>query len=189
MGSSASFAVSLVGGLLQAFNIPNLTKDLVCRWSFECEKLFHGKPSGIDNSICTFGGAILFKAGQIIERLDHLNDFKIVLVYTNVPRNTKLLVGKTSGRRSQFPEIMENIIDAIDKISLKQWSQIKNNDDYDRIQTLVTINQNLLNSMGAGHFAIDDIVQIASNFNLSAKLTGAGGGGTVFILLKPGRYL
>lgn len=184
MGSSASFSVSLTAALLKAFDVLNLTKELVSKWSFECEKLFHGKPSGIDNSICTYGGAILFKNGQIIEQLNELKSFDIILVYTNVARNTKELVAKTSSRLAQFPEIMDNILDAIDKISLTQWSQIKN-DDYNKIQTLVTINQNLLNSIGAGHEAIDDIVKIANEFDLAAKLTGAGGGGTVFILPKP----
>lgn len=46
MGSSASFSVSLAGGLLKAFNVSNLTKELVCSYSFECEKvLFFGQIS------------------------------------------------------------------------------------------------------------------------------------------------
>lgn len=118
--------------------------------------------------------------------MNELSGFEIILVYTNVPRNTKKLVAKTSSRREQFPTVMGNILDAIDNISLTQWSQIKNGDDHEKIQTLVNINQNLLDSMGAGHQTIDDIVQTAAKYSLASKLTGAGGGGTVFILLKPG---
>ena len=42
--------------------------------------------------------------------------------------------------------------------------------------------------MGAGHHAIDDILQVASGLDLAGKLTGAGGGGTVLILLRPGIF-
>lgn len=40
----------------------------------------------------------------------------------------------------------------------------------------------MLNSLGVGHPAIDKIVECAKKYGLSAKLTGAGGGGTVVIL-------
>ncbi len=43
------------------------------------------------------------------------------------------------------------------------------------------MNHHLLNSLGAGHSAIDKIVECAKKYGLSAKLTGAGGGGTVII--------
>jgi mevalonate kinase len=100
MGSSAAFSVSLAAALIQAIANPDeLDRSLVSRWAFESEKLFHGKPSGIDNNICTFGGAILYQNGQIKERMNQVNFLPLLLVYTNVKRNTKLLVEKTSGRR------------------------------------------------------------------------------------------
>lgn len=43
------------------------------------------------------------------------------------------------------------------------------------------MNQHLLNSLGVGHSAIDKIINCAAKYGLSAKLTGAGGGGTVII--------
>lgn len=68
LGSSAAFCVSLSGALLalsDAFSIDRQTKgwlelelselELVNKWALEGEKIIHGKPSGIDNTVSTFG--------------------------------------------------------------------------------------------------------------------------------------
>lgn len=85
LGSSASYCVCLSTALLVAsgrITLPSLRADpgsvlpstgvsatdgetnvslsaqelkLICNWSLEAEKLVHGKPSGIDNSVCTYG--------------------------------------------------------------------------------------------------------------------------------------
>lgn len=68
LGSSASFSVALSAALLalsdsvkldfshqgwQMFEDSEL--DLVNKWAFEGEKILHGKPSGIDNTVSTYG--------------------------------------------------------------------------------------------------------------------------------------
>jgi len=79
LGSSAAYAVSLTNGLLATFQLRACSlscvecnrktpckrqRDLINSWSFQAEKIAHGTPSGIDNSVSTFGGAISFKKGE-----------------------------------------------------------------------------------------------------------------------------
>ena len=68
LGSSAALCVALSAALLslsdslkldfshqgwQTFGDSEL--DLVNKWAFEGEKIIHGRPSGIDNTVSTFG--------------------------------------------------------------------------------------------------------------------------------------
>lgn len=99
LGSSAAFSVSLTGALMKLFSCYQGDKQLVSDWAYQCEQIFHGRPSGIDNSICTFGGAILFKNGKVVEHRLDLPQLPIILVHTNVQRNTKVLVESATKRR------------------------------------------------------------------------------------------
>ena len=99
LGSSAAFSVALTGALFVALGHNVDDKQSVSDWAYQCERLFHGKPSGIDNSICTFGGTLLFKQGKVVDKLDSLLNLNALLVYTNVQRNTKVLVGNLINRK------------------------------------------------------------------------------------------
>ena len=75
MGSSASYSVALAAALLQAVkpeicgagNISSVDgepgsvalRTEANKWAFECERLFHGAPSGIDNTVCSLGTTYL----------------------------------------------------------------------------------------------------------------------------------
>ncbi|MED6181994.1 hypothetical protein PIB30_024623 [Stylosanthes scabra] len=67
LGSSASFCVALAAALLACTDFVSLDLkqqgwqsfqerqlDLVNKWAFEGEKIIHGKPSGIDNSVSAY---------------------------------------------------------------------------------------------------------------------------------------
>ena len=51
---SPSTALSATGGETNV-SLSAHDLELICKWSLEAEKLVHGKPSGIDNSVCTYG--------------------------------------------------------------------------------------------------------------------------------------
>jgi mevalonate kinase len=77
LGSSASYSVCVATALLQLNGYLSAGKgldvaaqrDLVNQWAFQAEKVIHGNPSGIDNTVSTLGGAVMFRKGEKIEPL------------------------------------------------------------------------------------------------------------------------
>src|SRR5699024_9896917 len=63
LGSSAALAVAVVRAVDQHFRI-GLSDDQVCRLAYECEKIAHGTPSGIDNTVATYGRTIAYRRGE-----------------------------------------------------------------------------------------------------------------------------
>lgn len=102
LGSSAAFGVAISGALLKLFNgseqDPKL--DSINKWAFKSELIFHGKPSGIDNSIATFGGTLSFHDG-CNQLLPKTGLSKLIIVQTKIQRNTKALVSRTIERKNK----------------------------------------------------------------------------------------
>lgn len=188
LGSSSSYIVSLAKAMFDACQI-KIDKSCFNKWCFEMDKLFHGKPSGVDNSICTYGGAILFGQGKIIEQLKHdeVPALKMILVNTNVPRNTKNIVQRCRTRLDLLPNISEPILNLFSAVSEQVWTSLKT-EQYKCLSILFEINQNLLNCLDVGHERIDFVINIARRYNFTSKLSGAGGGGIVMIYLY-GKFL
>lgn len=219
LGSSASFAVTAAASLIHYVKskIPqkNVSKtcykpsewnsdliefterdlNLICQWSFSAEKIIHGTPSGLDNTVCTYGFVVEYRKGTPPNKMKMDHPFNLLLVNSNVPRETKQLVMRVGERRKQFPQIMDPILDAMDAVSktvLERMGKLRtltSVDDvvevYNDLADIWSMNQSLLDAVGVGHKKLTEIMQILSGYNLSGKLTGAGGGGYAICLVPP----
>ncbi|XP_018008105.1 mevalonate kinase-like [Hyalella azteca] len=183
--------------------------ELASKWTFTSETIMHGSPSGIDNTTCSMGGVVSFKDGDI-HSLGPCG-LQIMLVNTKIPRSTKALVDSVRQKLQQYPKIINPILQAIDSLSeeslliLKQLSTLPSSESnghepvetetdvasesvlYQNLGNLITINHSLLCALGVSHPSLEKVVQLADEFGLPAKLTGAGGGGFAYILLPKHR--
>lgn len=197
LGSSASYSTALAAVLLARCDVVRhpLSSDnraLISAWAFQAECILHGRPSGIDNTICTYGGAVLFKGGKVTDTLESIPSYRVLLVNTQVPRNTKALVAGVKTRHDKFPEVIKPVLDSIEAISETFWKLLKGspsgteNNIFPKALELVGMNQSLLNCLGVGHPQLDRVARVAVSHGLAAKLTGAGGGGCALLLCHAG---
>ncbi|XP_047683134.1 mevalonate kinase isoform X1 [Prionailurus viverrinus] len=205
LGSSAAYSVCVASALLTACEeIPNPLKDgepasrwtvedleLINKWAFQGERVIHGNPSGVDNAVSVWGGALRYQQGKI-SLLKRLPALRILLTNTKVPRSTKALVASVRSRLLKFPEIVAPVLTSIDAISLEcermlgEMVAAPAPEHYLVLEELIDMNQHHLNALGVGHASLDQLCQVTMAHGLHSKLTGAGGGGCGITLLRPG---
>ncbi|XP_032327292.1 mevalonate kinase isoform X2 [Camelus ferus] len=152
--------------------------------------MIHGNPSGVDNAVSTWGGALRYQQGKI-SSLKRPPALQILLINTKVPRSTKALVAGVRSRLLKFPEIVAPLLTSIDAISLEcervfgEMAAAPTPEHYLVLEELIDMNQHHLNALGVGHASLDQLCQVTMAHGLHSKLTGAGGGGCGITLLRP----
>ena len=68
LGSGAAVTVALTRALSTHIHYP-MTDEQVNAFAYEIEKLHHGTPSGIDNTVITYAKPVYFIKGQTMETL------------------------------------------------------------------------------------------------------------------------
>ncbi|KAI6239078.1 hypothetical protein M3Y99_00610800 [Aphelenchoides fujianensis] len=266
LGSSGAFCVCIATALLQTAGLippPSIPVDdegsltwdevhldMIRKWSAAAESLIHGRASGLDAAVCTYGGVASYKPGKRIENLQNVPDLKVILVNSRVERNTSRLVQTVRERFKKFPKkppafcsgqvpdengsgIVENggrsatltpsFAPEVDHHNLQpvsaggrssslssyvaggkrgsttsaisgtsglgdpRASSERNEltNTFSKLNDLCRINNQLLIALGVGHAKVDQICTLLGRYGIHPKMTGAGGGGSVFAFLKP----
>ncbi len=187
LGSSAAVVVASIAAVLDLYG-ETLTKNVISSIAFESEKITHGRPSGIDNSIATYGGLLKFQNGNLHHKsLKH--SIPLIVGNTKVARNTKKLVRGVADLKNQHSIIIDNLLKTMGEIAEEAEVCIENR-DLEKLGEILDINQGILDSIGVGHGELSNYIWLARKAGaLGAKLTGAGGGGCMIALAKDTKSL
>lgn len=186
LGASAAFAVALIRAMDRLYEL-ELDDEQVNGLAFECERLAHGTPSGIDNSLATYGRPLVYRrnskpAASMIE----VAAPPIVVASCVRPGSTRRQVAGVRERRERYPEYYAAIFDQIDALAGEGLACLRSC-DYGRLGELMNICQGLLNAIGVSTPELEAMIGIARDAGSSgAKLTGAGGGGSIVALCPDG---
>ena len=180
LGGSAAMAVAIVRALDKHFKL-GLSDDEVNRLAFESEKVAHGSPSGLDNTLACYGRALVFRPGDppLVEPLNIREPIPAVIGMTGYEGLTAKTVGRVREAWQQDKKLYERIFDQIDALTLRGVQAIQDN-DLATLGELMNICQGMLNALQVSTPELEKLVDIArENGALGAKLTGGGGGGSI----------
>lgn len=186
LGSGAAVTVALIRAY-SAFLGKPLPDEKVNALAFEIEKLHHGTPSGIDNTVITYALPVYFQrkpAGPTIESFNVPEPFQIVIGDTGVRSPTAVSVGDVRKGWQAQPEYFERLFDKIGSVSADARKIIEAGQP-SQLGSLMDENQTLLLQMGVSSDALDRLIQAARSAGaLGAKLSGGGRGGNMIALVS-----
>jgi len=192
LGSSAAVTVSCVAAMMASKG--KFNHEAVAKKSFAVELKVQGSASPTDTSTSTHGEGVIVspeKLDGFLWRIEHGDNawnmhhcdvpkLRFVVGYTGIHAATgplvagvRSLVESNKDARRSIDRIGEIVMDGVEALS-KQ--------DKKRLGQLMNEDHELLNGLGVGHSALEELVVAARPLSFGAKLTGAGGGGSMIAL-------
>ena len=183
LGSGAAVSVAVMRALAGYLG-QTLPDEQVSTLAFEVEKLHHGTPSGIDNSVVTFARPVYFIKGQPIEILAPGSPFFLVVGDTGIPAPTKESVADVRRLWQAQPARIDPLLDAIGDLSAAARGNLLTG-DWQAMGALMNANHTLLQELTVSCPALDNLVAAAMDSGaLGAKLSGGGRGGNMVALVN-----
>ncbi len=183
MGSSAATSTAVCRALSGHLGV-DLDANEISELVFEAEKIVHGTPSGIYNTVVAYEMHVYFINGQNPDTSEPGKLFRLVIGDTGIEAPTKETVANVRKAWQNEPGLMEGYFDEIEKITRNGKIAIESG-NAEQVGELMDENHELLNSIGVGHKILEELVEIAREKGaLGAKLTGGGGGGNMVALAE-----
>ncbi len=192
MGSSASITVAMLTALLAMKD--ELKEEKIAKLGFEVEYRTQGSASPIDTSTVTHGKGILVhrekkdnflwkvEKGELRWYIHHIEvpSLKLVVGFSGIKGSTRDMVNKVR-RFYNWNSFARDVIRDIGKITMEAIEPLQN-EDYERIGELMNEDNKLLTILGVNHPMLKRMINASLKHSYGAKLTGAGGGGSIIAL-------
>ena len=183
LGSGAAVSVAIIRALSMFLGC-SLADEQVSALAFEVEKLYHGTPSGIDNTVITYARPVYFAKHQPIETLHVAAPFIIVIGDTGIASPTKQVVDDVRKLWQAETEQYEKIFNAVGEIVLNARHAIENG-NISALGPLMDENNSLLQVMRVSSPELDRLITASRAAGaLGAKLSGGGRGGNMIALVR-----
>ncbi len=183
LGSGAAVSTAVTRAVAQHFAV-ELTSEGVSSLVFEVERLHHGTPSGIDNTVIAYERPVYFLRGERLETFHVGCAVTLLIGDTGTASPTKDVVGAVRQARQRDRERHEDLFDRVGAIAV-EVRQAMESGDLGTVGLMMDENHRLLQEMDVSSPLLDSLVEVAKRRGaLGAKLSGAGRGGSMIALVS-----
>ena len=182
LGSGAAVSAAAIRALASLFG-REITNDELNRLIFEVEKIHHGTPSGIDNTVVVYERPVYYRKGNELRFLTFGQPCHFVIADTgraSMTREAVNLVRQGYDKRGSeteaiFQKISSVVVDALSALERGMHSQVGG---------LMSENHLLLQQLGVSSNELDQLVDVSVTAGaMGAKLSGGGLGGNMIALV------
>jgi len=183
LGSGTAVSTALIRALAEFLGCPMETAELSAL-VFEIEKIHHGTPSGIDNTVVAYAQPVYFRRGQPVERLAVGAPFTLLIGDTGIRSSTREAVEQVRESRRRDPAHYDALFDQIGDVANQARRAIEAG-RVDALGPLMDENHELLIELGVSSPELDELVESARfGGAMGSKLSGAGRGGNMVALVE-----
>ncbi|NJL54702.1 mevalonate kinase [bacterium] len=182
MGSGAAVSTATARAVLAAYEQAIPLKELNAI-VYEAEQLYHGRPSGIDNTVIVYESPVFFVRGKAPELLRFASPQQILIADTGVEAPTRTAVNDVAQLLKKDQAAPINVLDAITDLVHQARSALEAGSTV-ALGQLMTENHRLLQRLTVSSPELDRLAQAAQDAGAyGAKLSGGGRGGNMIALV------
>ena len=188
LGGSSALAVAILRAADEAYGL-QLSDGRINELAFECEKTAHGTPSGIDNTVATYGAPLLYQRqqdeAQQQARFTNVTlgqPLEMVIGVTGKESLTADTVARVRASWQQYPDRYESLFDQIGQLTTIGHDALQEG-RLEELGELMNLCHGYLNALQLSTPELEELVHLARRHGaIGAKLTGGGGGGSMIAL-------
>ncbi|MCB0035656.1 MAG: mevalonate kinase [Anaerolineales bacterium] len=207
LGSGAAIAACIIRALAQHLGRADLATDMaVSAMTYEVERIHHGTPSGIDNTVVSYERPVYFVRDLAVsdsatyqraldvglalyppalETFHAHTPLHILIANTGISAPTKESVGDVRRQWLETPAPFNQLFAACGDIAQEARTAIEQGQS-GRLGELMWANHEHLRQMTVSSAELDTLVEAAKQAGaLGAKLSGGGRGGNMIALVQP----
>jgi mevalonate kinase len=186
LGSGAAVSTAIVRALASAAG-RSLTPAQVSAIVFEVERIYHGTPSGVDNTVIAYECPIFFRRGSDPVMLAVGAPLHFLIADSGTRSGTRTAVDGVRRRREEDAAHYDDLFRRIGELAEAGRAQLESGRSRELGGSMDRCHE-LLRAIEVTTPGLDRLVDAARRAGaLGAKLSGAGLGGNIIALAEPGR--